>query len=115
MANAAIVGLLPNRRIVILSDALLAQLDEDELRAVYAHEMGHSYHHHVPVFLAWAVGVFLVADLSLRAYGPTDEMASLGIMVMFLGGWGLAFGGCPAVLSCRRIFFPCVPWGRVRL
>jgi hypothetical protein len=77
---------------VILSDALLTQLDEDELRAVYAHEMGHSYHNHVPVFLAWAVGVFLVADLSLRAYGPTGEMASLGIMVMFLGGWGLVFG-----------------------
>jgi Zn-dependent protease with chaperone function len=92
MANAAIVGLLPSRRIVILSDALLTQLDEDELRAVYAHEMGHSYHNHVPVFLAWAVGVFLVADLSLRAYGPTGEMASLGIMVMFLGGWGLIFG-----------------------
>jgi len=92
MANAAIVGLLPNRRIVILSDALLDQLDEDELRAVYAHEMGHSYHHHVPVFLAWAVGVFLAADLLLRAYGPTGEMASLGIMVMFLGGWGLVFG-----------------------
>ena len=92
IANAAIVGLLPSRRVVILSDALLGDLDEDELKAVYSHEVGHSHHHHVPVFLAWSVGVFLLADFALRAFDPTSPIAVLGIMVAFLGTWGLAFG-----------------------
>lgn len=92
MANAAIVGLLPSRRIVLLSDALIAQLDEDELSAVYAHEMGHAHHHHVPVFLAWAVGAFMMADLALRGVGPTSELGALWIALTFLGAWAIWFG-----------------------
>jgi STE24 endopeptidase len=47
ICNAAVAGLLPQVRYVFLTDALLKRLDEDEIEAVFAHEIGHVRHHHL--------------------------------------------------------------------
>ncbi len=46
VANAAVSGLSPWLRYVFVSDGLLNRLSEDEVEAVFAHELGHIRHRH---------------------------------------------------------------------
>ncbi len=66
--NAYVTGLGPTKRIV-LWDTLLAKLDEDEILAVMAHEMGHYVLHHLWKGLAWGLAIaFVILFLAQRAY-----------------------------------------------
>ncbi len=47
VCNAVVTGLLPGLRYVFLTDGLLARLSDDEIAAVFAHELGHVKHHHL--------------------------------------------------------------------
>lgn len=58
-ANAFFTGFGRLRRIVLF-DTLIEQLDEDELEAVLAHEIGHFRLHHIPQRLAVAAGSLLI-------------------------------------------------------
>jgi STE24 endopeptidase len=60
VVNAAVAGLVRRLRYVFLSDALLMRLGEDEVEAVFAHEVGHVRHHHLLLR-----GLAMVAPLSL--------------------------------------------------
>jgi STE24 endopeptidase len=60
VVNAAVAGFLPQLRYVFLSDALLRHMTDEEIEAVFGHEVGHIRHHHV--FLRALV---LLAPLSL--------------------------------------------------
>ena len=51
-ANAAVAGPLRNLRYVFLTDTLLARLTDDEIEAVFAHELGHVRHRHLALRLA---------------------------------------------------------------
>lgn len=92
MANAAVVGVLPRLRVVMLSDALLSQLSVRETLAVFAHEVGHARRHHVAVFLCWTLGFFLGVDLLVTGLGLEDELAGFGVLAAGLGLWYLGFG-----------------------
>ncbi|WP_408959249.1 M48 family metalloprotease [Natrinema sp. 74] len=64
-ANALVAGTVPGFRYVFLTDYLLSACDDDELRAIVAHEFGHVAGRHlwqrglltVAVFGGWIVGV----------------------------------------------------------
>lgn len=62
VANAAISGMIPRIRYVMLSDALLEQLSPEEIVSVYGHEVGHVRHHHLSYYFAFIVGsmVFVI-------------------------------------------------------
>lgn len=92
MANAAIVGLTPGRRVVLLSDYLLGMLDGRQLATVFGHEVGHSKRHHVAIFLGWALAFFLGADLVGRTLVPSQPDLGLWIMVAAFILWYLSFG-----------------------
>jgi len=47
VANAAVAGIIPRLRYVLLTDALLEQLSDEQIEAVFAHEMGHVRRHHL--------------------------------------------------------------------
>ncbi len=47
LLNAAVTGLIPSLRYVFLTDALLAQLREEEVESVVSHELGHIRRHHL--------------------------------------------------------------------
>ena len=51
-ANAAIVGIVPGRRVLLISDAMLAAFSTDELLAVVRHEAGHVRLQHGPIRMA---------------------------------------------------------------
>jgi STE24 endopeptidase len=66
MANAAVIGILPYWRYVLLSDRLLETMSDDEIEAVFAHELGHIVHHH----MLW-LGVFFII-IMLASLGPVQ-------------------------------------------
>lgn len=47
IVNAAVAGFLPGFRYIFLSDALLRQLNHEEVEAVFGHEVGHVRHRHL--------------------------------------------------------------------
>lgn len=64
VANAMVVGVLRRPRYVVLSDRLIAGLSEDELEAVFGHEVGHVKHYHMAYYLSFlfiSVGVLGLA------------------------------------------------------
>lgn len=54
MANAAVMGIIPRFRYILLSDALLEAMTDEEVEAVFGHEAGHVRHHHIPYFIVFA-------------------------------------------------------------
>jgi len=68
MANAAVIGLLPGWRYVLLSDRLLETMTDAEIEAVFAHELGHIVHNH----MAWFVVFFAI--LVFGSLGPGTMM-----------------------------------------
>ena len=92
MTNAAIVGVWPSSRVVLFSDALLSILSLRELAAVFAHEMGHAIRRHVWIFIAWALGFFMAADLAAQAVADFGTTWSSLTLVFVLGAWAISFG-----------------------
>jgi len=61
MGNAAVMGILPPVRYILLSDLLLERMDDEQIEAVFAHEVGHVVHRH----MAWYVVVIMIFTLGL--------------------------------------------------
>jgi STE24 endopeptidase len=60
LGNAAVMGLIPRVRYVMLSDLLLESMTDLQIQAVFAHELGHVKHRH----LAWFVVFFMLISRS---------------------------------------------------
>ena len=75
VGNAAISGILPNLRYVFLTDHLVELLDDDELDAVLAHEIGHGKGHHLLLKLGATLAA-LAAVAALLALGGQRALAS---------------------------------------
>ncbi|MFI5378215.1 MAG: M48 family metallopeptidase [Tepidisphaerales bacterium] len=65
MGNAAVIGILPRLRYVLLSDLLLETMSDEQIEAVFAHELGHIVHRH----MVWYVVFFMI--LALASIGLT--------------------------------------------
>jgi Zn-dependent protease with chaperone function len=66
IGNAAVMGLVPRFRYVLLTDLLIETLDDRQIEAVFAHEAGHVRHRH----LMWYVVFFAIFLLSMA--GPAE-------------------------------------------
>jgi STE24 endopeptidase len=64
VANACVIGILPRWRYVLLSDRLIETMPDEQIEAVFAHELGHIVYHH----LLWFIIFFVM--LTLAALGP---------------------------------------------
>jgi STE24 endopeptidase len=110
-ANAALAGLGRSRR-VLLGDTLLSEFTPEEIEVVFAHEVGHHVHRHLPktivlsVVLA-AAGLFLV-DRVLEAaarplgYSGFGDPAALPLVLLVLTLFGLVLA--PAQNALSRFF-----------
>lgn len=99
-ANAVVAGTIPGLRYVFLTDYLLAECDDDELRAILAHEFGHVAGRHlwqrglltVAVFGGWIAGAerfgFGVLEEQFGFLGVFLPFMALYVLyhVVFLGG-----------------------------
>ncbi len=90
-ANAMLTGLGRTRR-VLLGDTLLENLTVDEIEVVFAHEIGHHVHRHIPKMLLAGVvysgiGFWICDRLLALAFGPLS-IAELPVytapLVMFM-------------------------------
>jgi len=54
MGNAAVMGFIPRFRYVLLSDLLLETMTDEQVEAIFAHELGHVMHRHL--FWLWPDG-----------------------------------------------------------
>jgi STE24 endopeptidase len=79
--NAFIAGSMPWFRHVLLSDGLIDHLNDEEIEAVFGHEMGHVYHHHMAFIGLFALGS--IAVLALLGHGIETVFSVIG-----LGGTG---------------------------
>ncbi|MEX2138250.1 MAG: M48 family metallopeptidase [Pirellulales bacterium] len=112
-ANAMLAGLGRTRR-VILGDTLLDGFTPDEIEVIFAHEIGHHVHRHIPKLIAAGM-VFMVAgfwacDFVLRAWmqhtsGVVDYAAlpvsSLPLLMFSLTAFSLLLEPVQNVLSRR--------------
>lgn len=68
IGNAAVMGLIPGVRYLLVTDLLLEAMPEEQVVAVFAHEIGHIAHRH----LLWMAACGLC--LMFAAAGPGDSM-----------------------------------------
>ncbi len=97
-ANAAVVGWGRNRRILI-GDTLLTLCTNDEIEAVFAHELGHVALHHTWKLLAGAAAssllglylLYLVLGPSARALGfaGPGAIATIPLLILWIAFFGL--------------------------
>ena len=95
IANGCMVGSVGPLRYILITDALLAALPDDELEAVFAHEMAHVKYRHVSLYLALAVGAMGATVLAAEAVGTvtaSPAAALAAIAAVALGYWWLVFG-----------------------
>jgi Zn-dependent protease with chaperone function len=68
MANAMMVGIVPWLRYVVFTDRLVDDFSEDEVEAVFGHEIGHIRHHHMPYYFAFVSASVTVLGLVASRY-----------------------------------------------
>jgi len=64
--TAAVMGMMPRFRYILLTPALLAALDQEELESVLAHEIGHVRKGHILLYLLLLLGFSLLAEAAAR-------------------------------------------------
>lgn len=67
MANALVLGVIPQARFVVFTDKLLDSLDANELDAVFGHEIGHVHHGHIPYYVLFLMLSFCVVIAGITA------------------------------------------------
>jgi Zn-dependent protease with chaperone function len=73
MANAMVIGVVPWLRYVVFTDRLLEEFSDDEIEAVFGHEVGHVRHQHVLYYLA-----FLTASMAMLGLVAENYLLPLG-------------------------------------
>jgi Zn-dependent protease with chaperone function len=69
LATAVMIGVVPRLRYVAFSDRLLEELTDEELDAVFGHEVGHVKHGHVPFYLVFLLLSSAVVTAAVAAVG----------------------------------------------
>lgn len=68
MANAMVIGLVPWLRYVVFTDRLVEEFPEEEVEAVFGHEVGHIRHQHMLYYLAFLMTSMMVIGLLSEYY-----------------------------------------------
>ena len=71
MANAMVVGVVPWLRYVVFTDRLIEEFTEDEVEAVFGHEMGHVKHHHMLFYFTFLFASVPVLTWVANALAPS--------------------------------------------
>ena len=92
VANAAVMGFWGPLRYLVITDALLDEMDPEEVEAVFAHEVGHIKNHHLPYYGLFILGLILVIHDCLVLLGNYFAMPKEGSTAMVLQSGLLAVG-----------------------
>ena len=95
IANAGVMGLAAPVRYILLSDALLENLDRRQVMAIFAHEAGHVVSHHIlySTIFAMASAILCISLGSVLAdaagWPKNAELLALPLLAMV---WAVGFG-----------------------
>ena len=102
MGNAAVMGVLPRVRYILLSDLLVETMTDAQIEAVFAHEIGHVVHRHMTWYAVFLIiimagtfgpGMWIEQQLGTRfAQGNVRELLNLMTVVTGCGGFFFLFG-----------------------
>ncbi|MGD0540194.1 MAG: M48 family metalloprotease [Tepidisphaeraceae bacterium] len=96
MGNAAVMGFVPRFRYVLLSDLLLETMQDEQIEAIFAHELGHVMHRHLFWLVAAMAAMFLAVagpgQMIANALQPLQSRAWLGDSVQTALSLGAAIG-----------------------
>lgn len=96
LVNAAVMGIISPIRYVLITDAMLEQMDDTRIEAVFGHEAGHVKRHHITYFMLFALisGCLLtVVSVQQRSLSPRAFDTLLWITGAALAiKWALVFG-----------------------
>jgi STE24 endopeptidase len=102
MGNAAVMGILPQVRYILLSDLLLETMTNEQIEAVFAHEIGHVVHRHmswyavfIAIMMAGLFGPEQWIEQKLGSVGHSSnlrDMLNLVAVVAGCGGFFFLFG-----------------------
>lgn len=107
LGNAAVMGVLPKLRYVLLSDVLLETMPDEQIEAVFAHELGHIVYRHLVWYIIFIVTLLLALSgpggniydyLIPKIIGNPDlhkrlvEEIALGLLAGGIGLFFLIFG-----------------------
>jgi len=99
--NAAVTGLIPRVRYILLTDALVEELPPPHLHAVMEHELNHVRHRHLPTLLLVAAALLVAVAAGGEAAAQTAAPLLPGgrsvwldgaLAALGLGLWAAAFG-----------------------
>lgn len=90
MGNAAVMGVVPQMRYILLSDMLLETMTDQQIEAVFAHEIGHVKHWHMGWY-AVLIATLVLIGAEVERMMRSDWVAGMGY-VAIIGGFFLVFG-----------------------
>jgi STE24 endopeptidase len=98
MGNAAVMGLIPQVRYILMSDLLLETMTDEQIEAVFAHEVGHIIHRHMLWFAVFfGTMMFALVGLSQPLDNLTQRFSPQAI-------WPSAVATLAASLGCLSVF-----------
>ncbi len=77
IVNAGVTGAVPWFRYVLITDAMIQNLDDHEIEAVFGHEVGHIAHRHLPFFALFFLGSTGAMSLAFEALGRFGSLEGL--------------------------------------
>ncbi|MGN6507059.1 MAG: M48 family metallopeptidase [Tepidisphaeraceae bacterium] len=99
LGNAAVMGVIPQVRYVLLSDRLIETMSEQQIEAVFAHEAGHVMHRHLAwygvffvVFMFACSGGAMLADRAVVTLGIPADVFNWSLPLAAVAGIFIAFG-----------------------
>ncbi|MGB3195773.1 MAG: M48 family metallopeptidase, partial [Phycisphaerae bacterium] len=95
IANGCMVGSIGPLRYILITDALLLALPNEELEAVFAHEVAHVKYHHVLLYMALAIGgmgAMILVGEAAAVVTHSSVTLSLVTAAFLVAYWWLLFG-----------------------
>ena len=102
ICNAAVMGVIGRFRYVLLTDLLLETMSDEQIEAVFAHEIGHVVHRHMQWYVlvlgGWVLALAGIEQALLQWTGPIHGWKVLGLSagiwltLAAAGAFLLAFG-----------------------
>jgi STE24 endopeptidase len=100
IANAAVIGVAPIARFVMLTETLLERLPLIGVEAVMAHEVGHARRHHIPwLMAAMLTTITLTFDAAARIAALIAPTGTTGSLADSAIATALALTACIAALG----------------
>ncbi len=94
LINAAIVGACPPLRYVLFTEGMLEQFDDDEIVAVFAHELGHARGAHIHLYFLFAGSLVFLWQAAFAWFGDgltgIEQYALFAVIVVIY--WRAVFG-----------------------